>query len=260
MSEAGRLFSVALFGFSEVERKILLGVFRLSEQRPTRYASVDTASGIAPKLLLVDADDPVAVADWKAANPHGQAVTVAVGQSTDIGPSPALTRPLQWGRLLKALDAAVAAARLVPGGLAAPESILVADTAPTARIFLKQRFEQLGCFVDFADDSTTAAALSEARRYAMVFVDAAIDGMDPYLVCKQLTARRLETGAPRVVMLSGEDAPFNRLRGAMSGCDGNLAKPIDEFRLNALITRYCPHLLQHDPSPVLGMAADMDDG
>jgi twitching motility two-component system response regulator PilG len=237
-------FAVAVVGFSEIERKVLHGIFRLSDQRPVRYSGADTGASRPPDIFLVDGDDELAVAQWRATNSNGQVVTVIAGQMPVAGLPPSLSRPLQWARLLKALDAVVAKARIIPGGLAAAAAILVVDNAPSVRIFLKQKFEPLGCTVDFSDDGDAALAMMQGTRYLLVFLDAAADGSDSYQLCKQMKAAREESSSARVIMLTHPDTPFNKLRGAMSGCDGNLAKPIDEARLDALINRYFPHLLR----------------
>jgi CheY-like chemotaxis protein len=241
-------FSVGVVGFSDIERKVLQGIFRLSDQRRLRYAGADAASGSAPDIFLVDADNADAIAAWKAANGHGRTIAVLAGQAAVDGFAPTLSRPLQWGRLLTALDAVVAGARLAPGAAPAAEAILVADTAASARTFLKQKFQITGCNVDYADDATSALAMAEGKAYVLIFIDIAIGGGDGYQLCKQLTAGRPEAGHGRVIILTSPDLPYDRLRGAMSGCDGNLSKPIDETRLDALISRYLPHL-PHLESP-----------
>jgi two-component system cell cycle response regulator len=247
MDETARHFSVAVIGFSEIERKVLQGIFRLSEQRPLRYSNVAVDDGATADILLVDGDDQRAVAAWRAVSGLSPAVTVVAGQTAVGVKSPTLSRPLQWGRLLKVLDTIVTAHRLAGDGPARP-AILVADRAPSARIFLKQKFAQMACTVDFADDARNALAMLEGSRYLAIFVDVAIGGGDAYQLCKQVTATRSE-GDVRVVMLSDAGLPYNRLRGAMSGCDGYLAKPIDEVRLEQIIERYFPDLLSLQASP-----------
>ena len=142
------------------------------------------------------------------------------------------------------MDAVVASARILPGGLAAAEAILVADATPSIRIFLKQKFEPLGCTVDYVDSGDAALAKMQGAGYVLVFIDVALNGADGYQLCKQMKSEQADSGSPRVIILTPPDIPFNKLRGAMSGCDGNLSKPVDERKLNALIKRYLPHLLR----------------
>lgn len=59
-------------------------------------------------------------------------------------------------------------------------------------------------------------------------------GIDGYDTCKRI--RKLAGyGAARVVMITGRDGTFDKIKGTMAGCDAYLTKPVDQDKLKKLV-------------------------
>ncbi len=58
-----KTFTVAMIGISEAERNVLRNIFKLSQYRPSSYTFA--VPGEVTNILMVDADDPQAMANWR---------------------------------------------------------------------------------------------------------------------------------------------------------------------------------------------------
>lgn len=245
MAIAAKRFTVMALGFADTERQILTGVFRLSESRNPCYVLLDGSEGMLADILLVDADDAQAMRQSAKLDPDGSAITVFVGQADGTGTQPTLPRPLQWMRLLKALDDAILTPVEKP--LARPvatpvepvtNSVLVVDDSLPVRIFMKSKLEPVGLRVDYADSGEAALMMTDRKTYNAIFLDVIMGGMDGYQVCKQIKSRKENRNTTRVVMLTSKGSPFDKVRGAMAGCDAYLTKPVDESKLSGIISKF----------------------
>ncbi len=239
MALATGRFTVMALGFGEVERKVLIGVIRLSERRNPGYTLVEEDEGILPDIFLVDADDPEAMHRLAKLNPNNGVVAVLVGEPQPAGHvQPAISRPLQWGRVLKVLDDAIP--KLASGASveARGNSVLVVDDSLPVRVFMNSKLEPLGLRIDYAESGEAALAMAEKKIYDVIFLDVIMGGMDGYQVCKEIKSKRERRDVTRVVMLTSKGSPFDKVRGAMAGCDAYLTKPVDEARLNGIISKF----------------------
>lgn len=247
MAVAAKRFTVMALGFGETERKVLVGVFRLTESRNPGYVLVDGDAGVLPDIFLVDAEDPRAMGQVTELNPDNKIVTVHVGQADDAGAQPTISRPLQWMRLLKAMDAAipqpapaVPVKRITRVTPVEPvtNSVLVVDDSLPVRVFMKSKLEPMGLRVDYADSGEAALMMTDGKVYNAIFLDVIMGGMDGYQVCKQIKSRKEHRNTTRVVMLTSKGSPFDKVRGAMAGCDAYLTKPVDETKLTGVIRKF----------------------
>ena len=60
-----KTFQVAMIGISESERNILRNIFKLSQYR--NYTYIVAIPGELTDILIVDADDPQAMGEWRQA-------------------------------------------------------------------------------------------------------------------------------------------------------------------------------------------------
>lgn len=117
--------------------------------------------------------------------------------------------------------------------------VMVVDADEAVREALSSKLRAFRLNVECAASGEEAIGLTGRRHFACVFLDAAMPGVDGYQVCKMIKTRK---GArPTVViLLSGRGSPIERIKGRMAGCDGHLAKPVEEGRLYELVARYLP--------------------
>lgn len=64
-----KTFTVAMIGISEAERNVLRNIFKLSQYRPSSYTFA--VPGEVTNILMVDADDPQAMANWHGKKEEG---------------------------------------------------------------------------------------------------------------------------------------------------------------------------------------------
>ena len=271
-------YLVDVIGFNPVERSMLASIFALASRRDPGFVQYDpatTASGSAD-LYLVDADNPEALNEFKTLSKRANLPAVMVGAG-DGGGFPILPRPLQWARLLQALEETVstaggsgkrddegtlplgrtlsasAAGRSHPGVSSPPpldeasakkralgDTVLVVDDNASVRMFMKAKLAPFNFEVDFAETGEEAVGLTGSREYTCVFLDVVLPGIDGYQVCKMIKANRQAMKKTAVVMLTSRSSPFDKLRGSLAGCDEYLTKPLDEDRLLEVIAQFLP--------------------
>ena len=104
-------YLVDVIGFNEVERSMLSSIFALAARRDPGFAQYEPgAQGRMPDLYLVDADDATAFNEFRALHKRAGLPAVLVGANAHGTPHAVLARPLQWAKLLQALEDAL------PGG------------------------------------------------------------------------------------------------------------------------------------------------
>jgi twitching motility two-component system response regulator PilG len=206
-----------------------------------------------------------------------------VGSGGDSMGVPMLPRPLQWARLLQALEETVTAGsgdkareepatpgrtlsgtspgRTSPGGANPPpladaaakkralgDTVLVVDDNASVRMFMKAKLAPFNFEVDFAETGEEAIGLSGTHEYTCVFLDVVLPGIDGYQVCKLIKANKHAIKKTAVVMLTSRSSPFDKLRGSLAGCDEYLTKPLDEDRLLEVIAQFLPSSRKRDKS------------
>ena len=270
-------YLVDVIGFNPVERSMLASIFALASRRDPGFVQYDpatTASGSAD-IYLVDADNPESLNEFKTLSKRANLPAVMVG-SGEGGGFPILPRPLQWARLLQALEetvaatagtkrdeegtlplgtkalSATAAGRSYPGGNPPPlddaaakkralgDTVLVVDDNASVRMFMKAKLAPFNFEVDFAETGEEAVGLTGSREYTCVFLDVVLPGIDGYQVCKMIKANKQAMKKTAVVMLTSRSSPFDKLRGSLAGCDEYLTKPLDEDRLLEVIAQFLP--------------------
>ncbi len=128
-------YLVDVIGFKDVERSMLSSIFALAARRDPAFAQYDPGEpGRRPQLYLVDADDPAAFAEFRALRKRARLPALLVGSSAQGTDCPVLARPLQWARLLQALDDTLGSVEQLPAA---------AERASAARATAAQAAESM---------------------------------------------------------------------------------------------------------------------
>lgn len=271
-------YLVDVIGFNAVEQSMLASIFALATRRDPGFVQYDpaAAAGATPDLYLVDSEDPEALNEFRALNKRANLPAVMVGAGAQEGGATMLARPLQWARLLQALEDTVTNPALPPRAPRKPvdlgqslsrslsgagtarslsnvgpvdaaaekrargDTVLVVDDNATVRMFMKAKLAPFGFEVDFAETGEEAVGLTGSREYTCVFLDVVLPGIDGYQVCKLIKANKQAIKKTAVVMLTSRSSPFDKLRGSLAGCDEYLTKPLDENRLLEVIAKFLP--------------------
>ncbi|WBY02463.1 response regulator [Ramlibacter tataouinensis] len=268
-------YLVDVIGFNDVERAMLASIFALAARRDPGFAQFEPGTpGRTPDVYLVDADKPEAMKEFRSLHKRAGLPSVLIGTSAQGTDFPVLPRPLQWARLLQALDDVVSGGddgapfvappvdahahlrRSLPGASRSSspqaaaqagaaqrmmgDTVLVVDDNATVRAFMQAKLAPFGFEVDFAETGEEAIGLSGTHEYTCVFLDVVLPGIDGYQVCKLIKSNKQAIRKTAVVMLTSRSSPFDKLRGSLAGCDEYLTKPLDEDRLLEVIAKFLP--------------------
>lgn len=115
--------------------------------------------------------------------------------------------------------------------------ILVVDDSITIRKALSSILEKNDYRVVTAEDGSHALAKLNEAVPDLVLLDITMPWMDGYEVCKSIKNKALTRKVP-VVMLSGKDGLFDKVRGKLAGCNDYVTKPFDPDSLLKTIKKY----------------------
>lgn len=120
------------------------------------------------------------------------------------------------------------------------KTILVVDDSATVRKLISSKLEKCGHNVLCAVDGVEAMETLERLVPDLVLLDIAMPRMDGYSVCKLIRSKESVKDVP-VVMISGKDGFFDKVRGKMAGTTGYITKPFGpETLMKALETYLLP--------------------
>ena len=116
--------------------------------------------------------------------------------------------------------------------------ILVVDDSPTIQKVVSVTLEAHGHEVVTASDGMEALAKLRTLKPDLVLLDITMPHMDGYQLCRILRSNDLTKQVP-IVMLSGKDGLFDKMRGRMAGAATYITKPFAPSALPPLVEKYC---------------------
>jgi twitching motility two-component system response regulator PilG len=117
------------------------------------------------------------------------------------------------------------------------KSILVVDDSPTVRKLIAGKLEKCGHDVICASDGVEAMERLANFVPDLILLDITMPRMDGYQVCKQIRSNSA-TKDIAVVMISGKDGFFDKVRGRMAGTTGYITKPFGPETLMKAVEMY----------------------
>lgn len=133
-----------------------------------------------------------------------------------------------------------AVAQLERGGLAGSgkRTILVVDDSPTVLKIVGMALERQGHEVLVAANAMQALAKLDEATPDLILLDITMPHMDGYQLCKLVKANPATAAIP-VVMLSGKDGFFDKVRGRLAGSTDYITKPFDPATLIQAVEKHC---------------------
>jgi twitching motility two-component system response regulator PilG len=116
--------------------------------------------------------------------------------------------------------------------------ILAVDDSPTIRKLVTLTLTKYGYRVATAPDGVTALKDIVSLNPALILTDINMPQLDGYQLCKLVKNHKTTSNIP-VIMLSGKDGLFDKIRGKIVGCDGYITKP---FESGDLASKVAMHL------------------
>ncbi|MGH9720412.1 MAG: response regulator [Bryobacteraceae bacterium] len=115
--------------------------------------------------------------------------------------------------------------------------VLIVDDSPTIRTLISRTLGKTGLRTIEASNGLDALRRAEEEKPDLVLLDVGMPMMDGYDVCKALRSRS-ETRRTPVIMLSGYDGFFDKVKGRLAGASEYISKPVDSHVLLSSIHRY----------------------
>jgi twitching motility two-component system response regulator PilG len=116
--------------------------------------------------------------------------------------------------------------------------VLVVDDSPTVRKLVSLTLEKEGYRVVTSAEAVEAQQRIREEIPDLILLDITMPGMDGYQLCKLFKADRQAAHVP-VVMLSGKDGFFDKIRGRMAGSTEYVTKPFKPEALLEVTRRHC---------------------
>ncbi len=117
------------------------------------------------------------------------------------------------------------------------KTILVVDDSPTVRKLIAGKLEKCGHEVFCSSDGVEAMEALESLKPDLILLDITMPRMDGYQVCKLIRSNSVTKDVP-VVMISGKDGFFDKVRGRMAGTSGYITKPFGPETLMKAVESY----------------------
>ncbi|MCC7221462.1 MAG: response regulator [Candidatus Contendobacter sp.] len=114
---------------------------------------------------------------------------------------------------------------------------LVVDDSSTIRKQIELELKLFSIQVDTAESGEQAFNLLAQKSYDIVFLDVVMPGVDGYQVCKTIKKDKATKKMP-VIMLTSKSSPFDRIKGALAGCDTYLTKPVKQSSFQKVVKKY----------------------
>ncbi len=115
---------------------------------------------------------------------------------------------------------------------------MVVDDSPTIRKILGLTLERAGYRVVAEPDGESAVERLTQVLPDVILLDIAMPKLDGYEVCKRIKNDPRTAHVP-VVMLSGKDALFDKVKGHMAGATEYLTKPFEPPAVLAAVSNAC---------------------
>lgn len=116
-------------------------------------------------------------------------------------------------------------------------TILVVDDSATVRKLVSGKLEKCGHEVVCAIDGVDALEKINALVPDLILLDITMPRMDGYQVCKLIRNNEATKDVP-IVMISGKDGFFDKVRGRMAGTTGYITKPFGPETLMKTVEAY----------------------
>lgn len=269
-----KTYQVTMIGIAESERNILRNIFKLSQYRG--YVYVVAVPGEPTDILIVDADDPKAMAEWRhnkeGANPTGVSYrpNIPTIMVTKEQPSDSvlyyIRRPFVASRVINVLDhlahrelqgdreriigvdpnqkiviesekPAVDTKKADPVVESNILTALVVDDSAPVRKQIELELKMFGIQVHTAETGEQAIDYINKNYYNLIFLDVVLPGIDGYQLCKIFKKDKTRKKTP-VIMLTSKSSPFDRVKGALAGCDTYLTKPVKQETFQKTVKKY----------------------
>ena len=123
-------------------------------------------------------------------------------------------------------------------------TVMIVDDSTTVRKLVSITVEDLGFKVLEASNGSQALSKIFEQKPNIIFLDIKMPQMDGYQVCRILKENQHTADIP-VIMLTGQDGFFDRVRGKMVGALDYITKPFEAETLVAALEKHVFERIRH---------------
>lgn len=109
-------------------------------------------------------------------------------------------------------------------------TVMIVDDSPTIRKLVSMTLSRNGFNVVAANDGVEALKILAEQRPDIILSDINMPRLGGYQLCK-FVKKHARTKLIPVLLLSGKDGVFDKMRGKMAGCNGYITKPFESADL-----------------------------
>jgi twitching motility two-component system response regulator PilG len=131
--------------------------------------------------------------------------------------------------------------------------VVVIDDSPTIRKIMEVTLKRSGVRVVGAASGVGGLAAVAANQPALIFLDIVLPSVSGYQLCKVRKSNPQTRNTP-IVMLSGKDGVFDKVRGRLVGANDYITKPFAPGSVLAAVKKYLPRLAATS-APVVALGA-----
>src|SRR5579885_1504998 len=121
--------------------------------------------------------------------------------------------------------------------MAAEPTVLVVDDSPTVRKIVQMTLQREHIKVITVGDGLSALTSVADAMPAVILLDIQLPRMDGYQIC-QIIRKHLQFRQIPIIMLSGKDGIFDKMRGRLAGSTEYLTKPFDSVELVQTVKKH----------------------
>ncbi len=270
MSSGKNEYSLGLIGFKPIERTTVTSICSLSHGRGRSYSVADESVSINADIFLVNAESEEAMQQWQEIQSSKSSLPPVImvsktGEEVTGEKQYALRRGGMAARMLRLLEEITRndfnyKPELVVGSNSIPDAedvsmlgssklkpaegvtvgrALVVDDSLSVRTQMELCLQAEHLKVDIAENAMDAFELIKHHHYDIIFLDVVMPGMDGYQACKTIKSNKILRKTP-VILLTGRNSRFDKVRGAMSGCNLYLTKPADSQAVHKVLNKFVP--------------------
>lgn len=116
-------------------------------------------------------------------------------------------------------------------------TVLVVDDSPTVRKIVQMTLQREHIRVITASDGLSALSAVADEMPALILLDIQLPRMNGYHICQTLR-KHLQFRQIPIIMLSGKDGLFDKMRGRLAGSTEYLTKPFDAVELVQTVKKH----------------------
>lgn len=237
-----RLIKISNIGLEAKDTTVIKCILKLADKLRDKFITIDSELYRSADLLFVNADSDDSLNAWHELKAQKKNIIpiMVTTQGEIIHNEVTIRRPMIIQRVVAALENVIQrqldhAGHHTSVTIDTKIKLLIVDDSFSVRKYMEQKLPALHTdpmMMDFADSGKSAMEKIKATAYDIVFLDVVMPGIDGYKVCKWIKSVRPNT---RIIMLTSKKSPFDKVRGAMSGCDAYLTKPPLDDKLKACL-------------------------